>query len=46
MATIILVVLAASTTFTIFAMGYLTAEYKQYLKNKKLQNEEDTDKPE
>lgn len=37
MATIILTILAASTTFTIFAMGYLTAEYKHYLENKKLQ---------
>lgn len=33
MATFILVLLAASSTATIFGMGYATAEYRNWLKN-------------
>lgn len=46
MATIILVLLTATTTATIFGMGYATAEYKHWLKNQKQNNEETADKSE
>lgn len=46
MATFILAILTATTTIIIYSLGYVTAEYKNWLKNQNLYNEKETNKPE